>query len=73
MNSGNILMSISVNGEYHDIDTGTTVAHLVERYAPATRGISVAIDGDIVPKSMWAETQLKEDCRVEIITAVAGG
>ena len=73
MKSESLLMDITVNGEHYSIDTGTTIASLVERYARTARGIAVAIDGTIVPKSMWTDTVLREGYRVEIITAVAGG
>ncbi len=66
-------MDVAVNGQHNAIDVGTTVAALVEQYASTTRGVAVAVDGSIVPRSMWADTELKEDCRVEIITAAAGG
>ncbi len=68
-----ILIDITVNNEHYSIDAGTTVANLVEQYARTARGIAVAIDGTIVPKSTWTDTVLREGCRVEIITAVAGG
>jgi sulfur carrier protein len=37
------------------------------------RGVAVAVDGAVVPRSAWARTSLAEGQRVEVLTAVQGG
>ena len=62
-------MRVSVNGEERELPTGTTVAELVE---PA-RGVAVAVDGDVLPRSAWATTAVEEGQALEVLRAVQGG
>ncbi len=63
-------MKLLVNGEPRELAPGTRVVEVV----PAERrGIAVALDGEVVPRSAWAETELAEGQRVEILEAKAGG
>ncbi len=50
-----------------------TVDSLVERLSIPSRGVAVAIDGEIVRRSDWTTTPVPDGCNVEIVTAVAGG
>jgi sulfur carrier protein len=38
-----------------------------------TRGIAVAINGTVVPRSMWVETRLSDGDDVEIVNIMQGG
>ena len=40
---------------------------------PAGRGVAVARNGEIVPRSAWRTTALGPDDRIEIVGAVQGG
>jgi sulfur carrier protein len=61
---------VVLNGEPRELPSGTTLAALV----PAWRqGVAVALDGEVVPHSVWAETPVAEGQRVEILEAKAGG
>jgi len=37
------------------------------------RGMAVAVDAEVVPKSAWSTTHVEDGARVEIVTAVQGG
>lgn len=50
-----------------------TVADLVEQLGVGARGVAVALDGEIVPRSRWGETAVPDASAVEIVTAAAGG
>jgi sulfur carrier protein len=52
---------------------GETVAALLVRRAIEPRGVAVAIDGDVVPRSAWATTTVHDGALVEVLTAAAGG
>lgn len=39
----------------------------------AGRGLAVARNGEVVPRSAWAGTRLEPDDRIEIVGAVQGG
>ena len=66
-------MRLTVNGAARAVADGLTVAALVGLVAADPRGVAVAVDGEVVPKSTWADTVLGEGRIVEILTAVQGG
>jgi sulfur carrier protein len=68
-------MKVTVNGEARELADGTTVADLVERSGLPNerRGIAVAIDAEVVPRSAWGRTELSEGQSVELLTAIQGG
>jgi sulfur carrier protein len=37
------------------------------------RGVAVAVNGEVVPRSEWPASSLAAGARVEIVTAAAGG
>jgi sulfur carrier protein len=63
---------IRVNGD-EDHFYGEDVATLLERRHIESRGVAVAIDGEVVPRSTWSNTIVADDSVVEIVTAAAGG
>jgi sulfur carrier protein len=62
-----------VNGTPWDVAAGATVAELVSAWCPSPRGIAVARNGDVVPRSRWERTPVQDGDRIEIVTAAAGG
>ncbi|MGA2836174.1 MAG: sulfur carrier protein ThiS [Acidimicrobiales bacterium] len=63
----------TVNGAPYDAPAGTTVADLVAAWCPSPRGVAVAVDGEVVPRSTWSERMIGPGDRVEIVHGVAGG
>jgi sulfur carrier protein len=63
---------IRVNGT-DDSFLGETVAEILDRRAIETRGIAVAINGEVVRRSEWESKAIPDGATVEIVTAVAGG
>lgn len=68
-------VALSVNGKARTVPAGTTVARLVCELAghASARGVAVAIDREVVPRSSWGDVVLAEGTSVEVVTAVAGG
>lgn len=69
-------MKIVLNGTDQEIADGATVADLLAQTHPdATthRGVAVAVDRRVVPRSSWADTVLADGAKVEFVTAVQGG
>lgn len=63
-----------VNGVYHDsLTLPSSVTVLLVELGIELRGIAVAVNGEIVRKSLWEKTLLVRGDIVEIVTAVAGG
>ena len=63
----------TVNGAPDGSAAGSSVACLVERWCPSPRGVAVAVDGEVVPRSAWERTVVPDGADVEIVTAAAGG
>lgn len=66
-------MNITLNGEAREIEAATTVAGLMEILGYTGKRIAVERNGDIVPKSRHADTQLVEGDKLEVVVAVGGG
>jgi sulfur carrier protein len=66
---------VTVNGERRELATGATVASVVELLdlAPGARGVAVALDGEVVTRSRWAETELGDGALIEVVAAIQGG
>lgn len=65
-------MKIVVNDESVEIDDGTTVADLLEKLGIPDKGIAVAVDWAVIPRSEWHQA-LSDGAKVEVVTAVQGG
>jgi len=68
-------MIVTVNEQQVEVDDHTTVAALLESLGFPERGIAVALDHAVLPRSDWA-TRLVEftaPIRLEVVTAVQGG
>jgi sulfur carrier protein len=65
-------MIISVNAEDVVVDDRMTVAALLQSLGYPDRGIAVAVDQAVLPRSRWAAT-LSDGANIEVVTAVQGG
>jgi sulfur carrier protein len=69
-------MKVFVNGTPRDLPERITVAGLVReagRSDRPSRGVAVAVDAEVVPRSRWESTELTEGQRVELLGAIQGG
>ena len=63
---------ITVNGEPRAV--GGTVDDVLDALGiEVRRGMAVAVDAEVVPRSAWSTTEVADGARVEIVTAVQGG
>jgi sulfur carrier protein len=67
------MSTMTINGTPWAGPAGITVTELVSIWCPSPRGIAVARNGDVVPKSAWSDTELIPGDAIEIVTAAAGG
>jgi sulfur carrier protein len=65
-------MKIIVNDKPVEVDDKTTVAGLLRRLGFPEKGIAVAVDQTVLPRSSW-QTTLTDGARLEVLTAVQGG
>jgi sulfur carrier protein len=66
-------MNVSVNGDATTVDERASIASVVAQVAPSPKGIAVAVNGDIVPRSRWDHTGLRDGDAIEILGAAQGG
>ncbi|KOX09587.1 thiamine biosynthesis protein ThiS [Micromonospora sp. NRRL B-16802] len=64
---------MTVNGAGRSVAGGTSVADLVGDIAGQHRGVAVAVNGEVVPRTGWPATELRDGDRVEVLTAAQGG
>lgn len=69
------IMNIRINGEVIAVNEQMKLNEFVELRlnGKEPRGIAVALNEMIIPKSKWNETVLNENDNVEIVHAVQGG
>jgi thiazole synthase len=68
-------MRIELNGEPHELLQGATLDAAVRASGAGEegRGVAVALDGEVVPRSEWEQTPLREGQAVEVLAAIQGG
>jgi thiazole synthase len=68
-------MRIELNGEPAELaETATLVEAALAAGAPESRrGVAIALDGEVVPRSEWGTTPLREGAAVEVLAAIQGG
>jgi sulfur carrier protein len=68
-------MTIELNGERVELRDGASVSTAIHRagIGPDERGVAVAVDGEVVPRSEWPARKLIDGQRVEVVGAIQGG
>lgn len=64
---------IEVNGASRICQGPQTVASLLEELALGGKRVAVAVNRQVIVRARYAETELREGDRVEILEAVGGG
>ena len=65
-------MKITINGQEQTY-APITLAQLIEQLGMKQDRVAVELNRDIVPRAKWAETNLAEGDRLEIVHFVGGG
>ncbi|MEZ0340306.1 sulfur carrier protein ThiS [Mycobacterium sp. pV006] len=65
-------MKVTVNDEAVDVAESITVAALLDHLGYPEKGIAVAVDWSVLPRSEW-DTALVDGAKVEVVAAVQGG
>ena len=66
-------IAITVNGEEHLVEPGSTVASLLDTLGTERRGVAVAVDGEVVSRSAWDGRELGGGEHVEILSGLQPG
>lgn len=66
---------IVLNGQSSDLRAGEQLSTALERLGLSlqARGVAVAVDGEVLPRALWATYTLRADARVEVLSAMQGG
>jgi sulfur carrier protein len=68
------MLELKINGETRQFPDPLTVAGLIDATGLCTgKRIAIERNGEIVPKSLHAATQLASGDQLEIVVAVGGG
>lgn len=65
-------MIVVVNEQKVDVEARITVAALLDSLGFPDRGVAVAMDDAVLPRSRWT-IELFDGARLEVVTAVQGG
>ena len=65
-------MNVTVNDQAVMVVEGTTVAALLHRLGLPDRGVAVALNAAVLPRSQW-QRPVPDGAVVEVLTAVQGG
>jgi sulfur carrier protein len=66
-------MFLHINGEQRDFPDGLTVASLVAQLGMKPDRVAVELNLEIVPRTQWDTTPLKNGDKLEIVHFVGGG
>ncbi|MFG2086242.1 MULTISPECIES: sulfur carrier protein ThiS [unclassified Spirillospora] len=66
-------MKVFVNGEPRELPEGASVAEVVASVTAAGTGVAAALNDEVVRRSAWESTALRDGDRLEVLTAVQGG
>lgn len=67
------LITVTINGEPQQVNSGSTVADLIARMELTGRRLAVERNQEIVPKSSHADVVLQPADVIEIVHAIGGG
>jgi sulfur carrier protein len=68
-------MRVVLNGRDAELADGATVRAAVDALdlPAAGRGVAVAVDAEVVPRTKWDSHTLTDGARVEVLRAIQGG
>jgi len=66
-------MTLLINGEQRDFPDGLTVATLVGQLGMKPDRVAVELNLEIVPRTQWETTSLKNGDKLEVVHFVGGG
>ena len=67
------MIELAINGEPRTFPAPLTLIQLIESLDLAGKRIAIEKNGEIVPRSLHADTTLASGDRLEIVVAVGGG
>ena len=66
-------MRVSVNGDLKEFSSALTLAELIAQLDLPLARIAIELNREVVRRSDWGSTMLKDEDRIEIVHFVGGG
>jgi sulfur carrier protein len=66
-------MTVTVNGKSMELPAGLTIEDLLVRLKVRREFTAVALNREVAQRSLYAETQLQDGDKVEIVHPMGGG
>lgn len=66
-------MKIRINNKETDVQQAESLLDLAKELSLPERGVAVAVNNRMIPRTDWQQTALKDDDNIVIIKAVCGG
>ncbi len=66
-------MKLVINGQEQSFDSNFSLAALIEKLGMKQDRVAVELNREIVRRDLWAETNLSEGDKLEIVHFVGGG
>ena len=67
------MITVTINGEPREFARALHFAELIDHLGLAGKRIAVERNGEIVPRSQFAQAEVADGDRLEIVVAVGGG
>jgi thiamine biosynthesis protein ThiS len=67
------ILRVYINGESREVDDTPSLAELITQLELPAARIAVELNREVVRRSQWSSTMLREDDRIEIVHFVGGG
>lgn len=67
------MITLTVNGSSRQIEARTHLVQLLDSMLLTGKRVAVERNGEIVPRSQYAQVELLEGDQLEIVVAVGGG
>jgi sulfur carrier protein len=67
------VLEVIINGDSRQFARALAVTELLDELALAGKRVAIERNGEIVPRSRYAETRLANGDQLEIVVAVGGG
>ncbi|MGH1457250.1 MAG: sulfur carrier protein ThiS [Alphaproteobacteria bacterium] len=66
-------MKIMLNGERQTLENKHTIEKLLERNGYNGKLVAVALNGEFLPKTNYATTEINDGDKIEIVAPMQGG
>jgi sulfur carrier protein len=67
------VISVQLNGEEHEVPDGVRLDRLLELFSLPRQRVAVEVNRRVVRRTEWAEIEIKDGDRLEIVHFVGGG